>query len=200
MEQALSKKNVCQQIPEETEDDLTQKYAIVSNGRRFKKDSRKWLHKSTSRCMQHSIEDDLPMEACTEKNITQDSCNGKNHDSVSFLQTFLESGLEHLPTTRPKRSCIRNVEENANSPELFRRKNKRRSMSPSLGKQSVRFDDAVEYKLRNFIEISHSFKPIKSPPESLDIDVNNAGTDSHLSSVNESFNIWQGEVSKNCYI
>lgn len=197
----FSKKKICscKQIIEEIDDDTSEKYAILCNGRRFKKDSRKWLHKSTSRSMQLDSEEDHPLEACLDKNDIEDSCNGKNHtNKESFLQAFLESGLQYFPSTKPSKSCIRNVEENANSPEMFRRKNKRRLKSPSLGKTCVSFDDFVEDKLRNFIEMSHSFKPIRldSSPDAL-VD-SNRGSDSHFSSSNGNTNdvLWQNEVSR----
>ncbi|XP_076103875.1 uncharacterized protein LOC143072691 [Mytilus galloprovincialis] len=155
----------CKTIKEEKSEELPcEKYPIISNGRRFKKDSRKWLHKSTNKNEPDEGLDttDKPFEAIVERNDSHDSCNGTNNrKSVSFLKSFLEMDYPKDTLTKPIKSCIRNVEENAHGPEMFRRKNKRRLVSPSSGKQQiVRFNDSVEYKLRHFIQMSHSFRTV----------------------------------------
>ncbi|XP_052101186.1 uncharacterized protein LOC127735137 [Mytilus californianus] len=155
----------CKTIKEEQTEELPcEKYPIISNGRRFKKDSRKWLHKSTNKNEpDEGLETtEKPIEAIVKRNDVPDSCNGTNHrKSVSFLKSFLEMDYPKDTQTKPIKCCIRNVEENAHGPEMFRRKNKRRLVSPSTGKQHIaRFNDSVENKLRHFIQMSHSFRPV----------------------------------------
>lgn len=127
----------------ETEDLCAdEKYTIVCNGKRYKKDSREWLHKTSKsrKCRLKTVISDETQGTGCKYYIGRNCCTLKDILTVSNNARGMENNRnvsrDHVARSVHGCKSYINIDETAKSPELFVNYRKRRLASPTQNMKS----------------------------------------------------------------